>query len=254
MSPQQDEPTLLASPHGCKTILGVPRRVGILLVGVIAVAAVTYAFRNQLRLETLAAREADLRASCAAHPIAALVSAFLIYFTVAAVSLPVAAAMSVLYGWLFGFWRALVLVSFASTAGASHAFLLSRYLLGGLVQARYGQSLTRINESIERDGAAYLFMLRLIPQVPFFLVNLVMGLTKIRLRTFWWVSQLGMLPGTIVFVLAGATAPSLKTVASKGLGSLIDWRLALALTLLGVGPLLIRWTSSQFASLRRSQP
>ena len=111
--------------------------------------------------------------------------------------------MSVAYGWLFGFWRALVLVN-SATAGATIAFLLSRYLLGQWIQARYGQRLMAINMAIDREGAFYLFTLRLIPQVPFFVLNAVMGLTRIRVWTFWWVSQLGMLPATIVFVLAGA--------------------------------------------------
>jgi uncharacterized membrane protein YdjX (TVP38/TMEM64 family) len=161
---------------------------------------------------------------------------------VTGLSLPGATAMSVAYGWLFGFWRAVVLVSFASTTGATIAFLLSRYLLGQWIQARYGERLAALNAAIDREGAFYLFTLRLIPQVPFFVLNATMGLTKIRVWTFWWVSQLGMLPGTVVFVLAGAQAPSLKTIGEKGLASVLDWRLAAALALLGVLPLAMKWT------------
>jgi uncharacterized membrane protein YdjX (TVP38/TMEM64 family) len=159
--------------------------------------------------------------------------------------------MSVAYGWLFGFWRALVLVSFASTAGATVAFVLSRYLFGQWIQARYGGRLTAINEAIDREGAFYLLTLRLIPQVPFFLLNAAMGLTKIRVGTYWWVSQLGMLPGTIVFVFAGASAPSLKTVANRGLASLLDGRLITALVLLAVLPLAIKWSVGWFRGPRQ---
>jgi len=215
------------------------------LVLIVAVALTTgcllYSFRGQLRLEALADRETEFRARYAAHPATVLAIAFLVYVAVTGLSLPGAAAMSILYGWLFGFWPALVLVSFASTTGATAAFLLSRYLIGDFFQARYGQQLSALNAEVERDGAFYLLTLRLIPQVPFFLINVAMGLTRLRTRTFWWVSQLGMLPGTMVFVLAGASAPSLKEVATRGISSLLDWRLVGALALLGMLPLVIRW-------------
>src|SRR5204863_7676397 len=120
-------------------------------------------------------------------------------------------------GWAFRFWPALILVSFASTAGDIVAFLLSRYFVGDFLQARYGQRLAALNAAVERDGAFYLFTLRLIPRVPFFVVNVAMGLTRLPTLTFWWVSQLGMLPGTIVYVLAGASAPSLTQIADHGL-------------------------------------
>ena len=214
----------------------------ILLAAVVGAAALAwYLFRGQLRIDALAARETELRVAVDEHPTSALAIAFAAYVAVTGLSLPGATAMSVLYGWLFGFWRALVLVSFASTTGATLAFLLSRYLFGEWIQARYGERLAAINAAIEREGAFYLLTLRLIPQVPFFVLNAVMGLTRMRVTTYWWVSQLGMLPATAVFVLAGANAPRLKTVAEKGLGSILDWRLWLPLALLGVLPLAIRW-------------
>jgi len=212
------------------------------LVAIVALAAGLFVrYRAELRLTSLAERETELRAVVEAHPAAALAIALAAYVAVTGLSLPGATAMSVACGWLFGFWRALVLVSFASTAGATIAFLLSRYLLGQWIQARYGERLAAINAAIDREGAFYLFTLRLIPQVPFFVLNAAMGLTKIRVWTFWWVSQLGMLPASVVFVLAGASAPSLKTVADKGLASILDWRLAAALALLGVLPLATKW-------------
>jgi uncharacterized membrane protein YdjX (TVP38/TMEM64 family) len=213
-----------------------------MLAAVVLVAAIfVYRFRGQLEIHTLAARESQLRAYYQAHPIQTLAIAFLAYVAVTGLSLPGAAAMSVLCGWLFGFARALVLVSFASTAGATIAFLLSRYFFGRAIQARYGARLATFNAAMEHEGAFYLFTLRLIPQVPFFVVNVAMGLTKLPVHTFWWVSQLGMLPGTIVFVLAGASAPTLKKVADEGLSSILDWRLMTALVLLGLLPLGIKW-------------
>lgn len=221
-------------------------RLAILIVVVLVAGSLLYSFRDQLRLDELAQRETEFRGYYAAHPWLTLAAAFLAYVVVTGLSLPGAAAMSVLYGWLFGFWRALVLVSFASTAGATIAFLLSRYVIGEAIQARYGNRLPAINAAIERDGAFYLLTLRLIPQVPFFVINVAMGLTKLRAGTFWWVSQVGMLPGTVVFVLAGASAPSLQQIADRGIASLLDWRLVAALALLGATPLLIRWTLRMF--------
>ena len=210
------------------------------------IATVVYRFRGDLDLGALAERESEFRAFDQRHPAETLALAFLVYVAVTGLSIPGATAMSVLYGWLFGFWRAVLLVSFASTAGATIAFLVSRYLIGDFVQARFGPRLAVVNSAIERDGAFYLFTLRLIPQVPFFVVNVAMGLTPLRTPTFWWVSQLGMLPGTIVYVLAGASVPSLKQIEERGMASLLDWKLAAALVLLGLLPLVLRWV------LRRS--
>jgi uncharacterized membrane protein YdjX (TVP38/TMEM64 family) len=211
-----------------------------LLIAFLGFGVVLFAATGEPILDALAARETQLRALCDEYPGLALAAAFAIYVGVTGLSLPGAAAMSVLYGWLFGFWRALVLVSFASTAGATIAFLLSRYLFGQAIQSRYGERLAAFNAAIDREGAYYLFTLRLIPQIPFFVVNVVMGLTRIRAWTFWWVSQVGMLPGTCVFVLAGASAPKVDTVAEQGLSSILNWKLIGALILLGIAPLALK--------------
>jgi uncharacterized membrane protein YdjX (TVP38/TMEM64 family) len=220
--------------------LGMILRLALLALAVAAGAVLFLQYRQRFDIHELAARETQLRQAVETQPVAALAIAFVAYVAVTGLSLPGAAAMSVCCGWLFGFWRALVLVSFASTTGATLAFLLCRYLLGDWIQARYGERLRAINAAIDREGAFYLFTLRLIPQVPFFVVNAAMGLTRIRVWTFWWVSQLGMLPGTIVFVFAGSSVPSLKTVAERGLGSVVDWRLFAALALLSLAPLVIK--------------
>lgn len=215
-------------------------------------AWLAFSYRSELNLSALAQREQALRSYAEAHPALALGIAFAAYVAVTGLSLPGAAALTLLYGWLFGFGRALVLVSFASTSGATLAFLLSRFVLGGAIQARFGDRLQAFNAAIEREGAFYLFTLRLIPQVPFFVINVVMGLTKIRVSTFWWVSQLGMFPGTCVYVLAGSRLPGLEKVAQEGIQSVIDAKLFLAFTALGVFPLLaklaLNWLKPKTAS------
>jgi pyruvate/2-oxoglutarate dehydrogenase complex dihydrolipoamide dehydrogenase (E3) component/uncharacterized membrane protein YdjX (TVP38/TMEM64 family) len=146
---------------------------------------------------------------------------FLAYVAMAAMSVPGAAVMTLLGGAVFGLGWGLLLVSFASTLGATLAFLVSRLLLRDWVQARFGAYLKTINAGIDRDGAFYLFTLRMIPVFPFFLINLVMGLTPLRTLTFFWVSQTGMLLGTAVYVNAGAELGQLSSLAGLLSGSLI---------------------------------
>jgi uncharacterized membrane protein YdjX (TVP38/TMEM64 family) len=121
--------------------------------------------------------------------------------------------MTLAGGALFGFWPALVVVSFASTIGATLAFWVSRFLLRDSVQARFGDRLRAVNQGIAREGAFYLFSLRLVPIFPFFVINLVMGLTPMRTVTFCWVSQVGMLPGTAVYVNAGTQLGRINSLA-----------------------------------------
>lgn len=120
------------------------------------------------------------------------------------------------------------------------AFLSTRYIFQDWVQQKFASRLQTINDAFERDGAYYLFTLRLVPAVPFFVINAVMGLTTIRILTFWWVSQIGMLPGTAVYVYAGSTVPSLHQLADNGVGQVLTWQLLLAFTLLGLFPLAIK--------------
>ena len=160
---------------------------------------------------------------------------FLVYVLVTALSLPGATVMTLVMAAVFGLWWGLLLVSFASSVGATLAFLIARFLLREPVQRRYGERLKAINAGIEKDGAWYLFSLRLVPIFPFFVINLVMGLTPIRTWTFYWVSQLGMLAGTLVYVNAGTQLAELESSAgilSPGLlGSFV---------LLGLFPLLAK--------------
>ncbi|VAW41067.1 COG0398: uncharacterized membrane protein / Mercuric ion reductase [hydrothermal vent metagenome] len=150
-----------------------------------------------------------------------VISAYMgIYILVTALSLPGAVVLTLAGGGLFGLIVGTVVVSIASTIGATLACLVSRFLLREWVAAKFGAKLTAINEGIEREGAFYLFTLRLVPVFPFFMVNLLMGLTQMRLFTYFWVSQLGMLAGTIVYVNAGkelAGIDSLSGIMSPGL-------------------------------------
>ena len=215
------------------------RRVMVLLaIGVVA----AFFVRNHesLSLDSLIQQQDALQRVAVEQPALVLGSAFLLYVAVTGLSLPGAALMTLVYGWLFGFWRAVILVSFASTSGATLAFLLSRFLFREAIQSRFRDRLAAFNEALTREGAFYLFTLRLIPQVPFFLVNLIMGLTPLRTTTFWWISQLGMLPGTCVYVYAGASVGSLGSLRENGLTGILTWQVALAFTLLGVFPLIVK--------------
>ena len=216
-----------------------------------SLAAVLYwQFGSQLSLESLAQQEIALRKFQAQHPVMVFGIAFAIYVSVTGMSLPGASALTLMYGWYFGFSEGIVLVSFASTLGATVAFLFSRFLFRDAIMSRFGGRLKKFNEALEREGPFYLFTLRLIPAVPFFIVNAVMGLTPIKTRTFWWVSQIGMLAGTAVFVYAGASVPNLSTLADKGINAAFSstqmMQIVGAFVLMGVFPLVTRWMVKLF--------
>jgi len=215
------------------------------LVGVVTYVYVEH--RDQLTLENIARHEAELNRFRNEHPVAIFVVAFLVYAAVTGLSLPGAAVLTLSYGWFFGFWPALILVSFASTSGATIAFLLSRFLLRDTINRRFGERLTKFNAALERDGPYYLFTLRLIPAVPFFVINVVMGLTPIRVWTFWWISQVGMLAGTAVYVFAGTRIPTANDLAEQGVGGILTWDFFLAFTLLGLFPLVVKKVMARFA-------
>jgi pyruvate/2-oxoglutarate dehydrogenase complex dihydrolipoamide dehydrogenase (E3) component/uncharacterized membrane protein YdjX (TVP38/TMEM64 family) len=192
-----------------------------------------YELGSLLTLDSLKASRDGLLAQYQAHPVATLAVFFVVYVAVTALSIPGATVLTLAAGAMFGLWVGLVLASFASSIGATLAFLASRYLLRDSVQSRFGKQLAPINEGVKRDGALYLLTLRLVPVFPFFVINLLMGLTPIPARRFYWVSQLGMLAGTAVYVNAGtqlAAIQSLRDVVSPGL--------LLSFALLGVFPLI----------------
>ncbi|HKQ27693.1 MAG TPA: VTT domain-containing protein, partial [Burkholderiales bacterium] len=207
-----------------------------LLVVIAIIAGITAFFaggaHHYLSFESIKAQLGAVQAYYQAHRLQTGAAYFFIYVLVAALSLPGALVMTLIGGALFGLVSGTLIVSFASSIGATLAFLASRFLLRDWVQERFASHLTTLNEGIRREGGFYLFTLRLIPAVPFFVINLAMGLTPIRTRTFYWVSQLGMLAGTLVFVNAGtqlAAIDSPRGILSPGLIG--------AFLLLGVFPL-----------------
>jgi len=188
-----------------------------------------------LSFEALQGQAEALRSLQQAQPLATALAFFAVYILVAALSLPGAAVLTLAGGALFGFLGGLVLVSFASSLGAVLACALARSLFRPLVSQRFQSQLAVINEGLARDGVFYLLSLRLVPVVPFFIVNLVFGLTRLPLRQFYWVSQLGMLPGTVVYVLAGTELGALT-----GPQDILSPPLLLALAALGLFPWLAR--------------
>ncbi len=212
-------------------------KAGLLAVLVAAIAAFfIFDLGTYLTLDSLKARQADLATLLANRPMVIIGGFFLVYVAATALSLPGAAILTLAAGAVFGLWLGTLIVSFASAIGASLAFLSSRFILRDWVKARFGKRVSAIDRGIEKDGAFYLLTLRLIPAFPFFLINLAMGLTRMRLATFYIVSQIGMLPGTIVFVNAGT-----QLAAIDSTGDILSPALIGSFVLLGLFPLVAKW-------------
>ena len=216
------------------------------LIGTV-VAFFALGLQHQLSLEALRARQHVLETFGQAHPVWLAGGFFLLYVTATALSLPVASLLALAAGATFGLLEGIVLVSFASTIGATLAFLASRFVLRDAVQQHFGKRLIAVNEGMRRDGAFYLFTLHVMPVIPFFVVNLVMGLTTLPVRTFYWVSQLGMLAATVIFVNAGTQLSSLHS-----LSDILSPQIIGSLVLLAVFPLLARWIVT-WVKARRGQ-
>ena len=212
------------------------KRWGLLAVLVLAVAAFfALGLNRYLSLEFIKGQQSQLEAWRAANPLMAGLTFFGIYIATTALSLPGAALLTLAAGAIFGLGWGSLIASFAASIGATLAFLISRVVLRDWVQARFGERLGAINDGVRKDGAFDLFTLRVVPLFPFFLINLAMGLTSIRVLTFYWVSQLGMLAGTLVYVNAGtqlARIDKLADVASPGV--------LVSLALLGLFPLIAK--------------
>ena len=227
------------------------KKIAVITIVGFLVALAYWQFRDSISLANLANQEIKLREYQRQHPVVVVGIAGLIYVGVTGLSLPGAVPLSLLYGWYFGWGPALLLVSFASTMGATVAFLLSRYLFRQAIENRFGARLANFNQALEREGPFFLFTLRLIPAVPFFVINAVMGLTPIRTRTFWWVSQLGMFPGTAVYIYAGSNAPNLSVLAEQGINAIFTplqmLQILLAFALLGAFPFGARWIVKKYS-------
>lgn len=199
------------------------------LIPILALSVWKFHIADYLTLDSIRAQQDAIRNYQVAHPYVVIGGFFIAYVAVAALSLPGAAAMTLLGGALFGFWHGLVAVSFASTIGATLAFLLARFLLKDWIQSRYHHQLAAINEGFQKEGAFYLFALRLIPAFPFFLVNILTGVMPIKTRHFYGASQLGMLPGTAVYVYAGTELGKIQSLSDIASPSLLAAFVALGL-------------------------
>ena len=212
------------------------KRWGLLAVLMAAVIAFfAFGLQRYLSLEFIKSQQGQLEAWRAANPLIAALTFFGVYIAVTALSLPGATILTLAAGAIFGLGWGSLIASFAASIGATLAFLMSRVVLRDWVQARFGERLAAINDGVKKDGAFYLFTLRVVPLFPFFLINLAMGLTHIRVLTFYWVSQIGMLLGTVVYVNAGtqlARIDKLSDVASPGVLA--------SLALLGLFPLIAK--------------
>ncbi|MGE5161350.1 MAG: FAD-dependent oxidoreductase [Betaproteobacteria bacterium] len=197
----------------------------LLLAGVAAFIA--FDLKQYVSQAFFESQRARIDAFYAAHPLQTVAVYFVAYVAITALSLPGAVPMTLVGGALFGFWLGTLLVSFASTIGATLAFLAARVVLRDWVQARFGERLAAVNAGIDREGAFYLFALRLVPVFPFFLINLLMGLTRIGTFRFYWASQVGMLLGTMVYVYAGTQLGQFRVSAG----------LLVAFALIGLLPL-----------------
>jgi len=215
----------------------------LLLIAVFTiVVALFFAFDFQkcLTLEYLKSSKAFFISSYEKNPILVLGSYFLFYIVITAFSLPGAVWMTLGGGAFFGLFAGTMIVSFASSIGATLAMLIARFLLRDWVQSRFASQMETINSGINKEGGFYLFTLRLVPVVPFLVINLGMGLTSLRALTFYWVSQLGMLPGTLVYINAGSELAKIESLSDILSPTLIG-----SFALLGTFPLLVKkcWLS-----------
>lgn len=228
-----------------------PSKARLILAALIAIAIGLFFWLDlgrYLSLDALRAEHAALQAFVTANELSAAAGFFLLYVAVTALSIPGAAVMTLAAGAVFGLLKGTLLVSFASSVGATLAFLLARFLLRDWVERRFAWATDKINAGVTREGGYYLFSLRLVPLFPFFVINLVMGLTRLRSWTFYWVSQLGMLPGTLVYVNAGTQLGQIEEA-----GDILSPALIGSFVLLGLFPLLAK-KSLEIARNVRKQP
>jgi len=210
----------------------------LIVVGVIAGLIVSYFILDlgqYLSLDYIKASRERFQVLYAEHTLAVIGVYFVVYVAAAALALPAAVVLTLTGGALFGLVAGTIVVSFASSIGAALAFVVARYLLRDFVQERFGDRLEKINQGIEKDGAFYLFTLRLIPVFPFFVINTVIALTPMRLFTYYWVSQIGMFPATVVYVNAGKELGQIESFSG-----LLSPSLIISFALLGIFPLVVK--------------
>ena len=205
------------------------------LIAIVLILLLFFDLHHYLTLEYLKSSKDKLNVYYQDNHLIVLGTYFVIYLASTAFSLPGAAVLSLAGGALFGLTVGTLVVSFASTIGATLAMLIARVLLRDWVKNRFASQMKTINSGMLKEGAFYLFTLRLVPAVPFFVINLVMGLTPLRTVTFFWVSQLGMLPATLVYVNAGSELGKIQSI-----DDILSLQLIISFMLLGIFPLLVK--------------
>jgi uncharacterized membrane protein YdjX (TVP38/TMEM64 family) len=208
------------------------------LIAIIAVLVVIFFYfdlNDYFTLAKLQSQQAAIDSYRAAHPIITVLAYGLIYIAITGLSLPGATILTLAGGALFGLVWGTLIVSFASSIGATLAFLAARFLFRDSVERQFADRLKTVNDGIAKDGAYYLFTLRLVPLFPFFVINLVMGLTAMKMPTFYWVSQIGMLAGTLVYVNAGTQLATIKSLSDITSPILVG-----SFVLLGIFPLIAK--------------
>lgn len=210
----------------------------------VAVILAGWLVGSYFSLESLAKQEQSIHGLVAEHPFITWVLGFFIYVGISLV--PGTRGKAIAAGWLFGLWSGLVLVNFALTLAALIGFLISRYLLRDAVAGRYPARVERGNRAIEKNGALCVLLLRVVP-VSFSLTNYVLGATKVKTKTYWWATQLGLLPGNFIFVNAGAQLPSLNEVVTRGWSVLLTWESVSGLVLLSCFTLFTPWLISRWS-------
>lgn len=201
-----------------------------------------------LSLEYLKSSQLRFQELYQQHKLLIIGGYMLVYITVAALSLPGAAVMTLAGGGLFGLITGTIVVSFASTIGATCACFAARFILRDWVAKRFGEKLSAINAGVEKEGAFYLFSLRLIPIFPFFVINLLMGLTTMPLKTYFWVSQIGMLPATIVYVNAGKELAKIDS-----LSGIVSPSLIASFVVLGLFPITVKKLMERYRGGKESK-
>ncbi len=214
------------------------RKLLLLGVFILIVAALYLAVREYGQLETVAQFEVQLRGLVEGYPVASFAIGLLLYTVLSLI--PGTTGKSFVFGWLFGFWQALLQANLGLTTAAVITFWLSRYVFRDVVQSKFGYYVKRFNNALDREGGYVVISLRML-HAPYSFVNYTMGTTSITTKTFWWSTQIGLLPGNVVFVLAGAQLPTLQDLLTKGAPAVFRPQFIAAFVLMAIFPWVIRW-------------
>jgi uncharacterized membrane protein YdjX (TVP38/TMEM64 family) len=226
---------------------GRKRRIFILVLAVAVFAGLAWYVKTYVTIDDLVVQEQHVREGIERRPWRSFAFGLAIYTVVSLV--PGTSGKSVIFGWLFGLWRAVILIIAGLTVAGLAMFYLSRFIFRVEIEHRYGRFLGALNRHLEKEGAFYLLALRM-AHFPYSIINLASGASRVRARTFCWTTALGLLPGTLVFAWVGVRLPSLDELTMEGAESLVDAPLIAALALSAVFPLVFRWSARRLGVLR----